>query len=189
MGYDMDESLKRPHFFRSWIIQEIATAKTAIVTDGTSWHVWPIYDKLAHTGTFLPWIQHFDSPKYKMPENLTQLIIDSWSSQASDPRDNVFALLGVISGAGADGLLADYSLFVEHVYTGIATFALLKCTANVLKYASGYGPRLVFTISRLEPHVSRQIFPFKSHSRILAWLRKSPPIGRHRCPGRGSQAR
>jgi hypothetical protein len=111
----MDKNLKRPYFFRSWIIQEIAVAKTVLVTDGSAWHVWPIHDGVAHTQTFLPWIQHFDGSRYKTSEDLVHLIIDSWSSQASDPRDKVFALLGVISGAAADGLTADYSLSVEQM--------------------------------------------------------------------------
>jgi hypothetical protein len=115
----MDKNLKRPYFFRAWIIQEIAVAKTVLVTDGTTWHVWPIHDGVAHTQTFLPWIQHFDGRKYKTPDDLVQLIVDSWSSQASDPRDKVFALLGVISGAAADGLTADYSLSIEQMYVSL----------------------------------------------------------------------
>ncbi|KAK1761227.1 heterokaryon incompatibility protein-domain-containing protein, partial [Echria macrotheca] len=136
---EMDENLKRPYFFRSWIIQEIAMAKSALVTDGKSWRVWPIHNDLKETKTFLPWISHFDKRKYKTPNDLVQLVIDSWTSQASDPRDKVFALLGVISGAAADGLIADYSLSMEHVYTGFASFALQKLGAiSLLKYAGGY---------------------------------------------------
>ncbi|KAA8629882.1 hypothetical protein SMACR_04080 [Sordaria macrospora] len=65
--------------------------------------------------------------------------MDSWSSQASDPRDKIFTLLGVITGAAADGLIADYSLSVEQVYTGLVAFALTKQgEVNILRYASGY---------------------------------------------------
>ncbi|KAK5656254.1 hypothetical protein OQA88_5016 [Cercophora sp. LCS_1] len=136
---ELDESLKRPYFFRSWIIQEIAVAKTVLVTDGKSWRVWPIHDKLERTQTFLPWIRHFDTRKYKTPGDLVQLVIDSWSSKSSDPRDKIFALLGVISGAAADGLVADYSLSTEHIYTGFAAFALQKVgRTDILKYAGGY---------------------------------------------------
>jgi len=112
----VDENLKRPYFFRSWIIQEIANAKTALVTDGKTWRVWPIHSNLAQTQTFLPWIRHFDTRKYKTSDDLVQLVVDSWSSQATDPRDKVFALLGLISGASADGLTADYTLSPEQVY-------------------------------------------------------------------------
>ncbi|KAK4189849.1 heterokaryon incompatibility protein-domain-containing protein [Podospora australis] len=137
---NLENMLKRPYFFRSWIIQEIASARTALVAwHGTSWRVWPIYDKIAKPNMFLPWIQQFDRRRYKTPNHLLQLIIDSWTSQAYDPRDKVFSPLGVISGAGADGLVADYSLTVEQVYTGLAAFALVKQKqSQILKYAGGY---------------------------------------------------
>ncbi|KAK3683455.1 heterokaryon incompatibility protein-domain-containing protein [Podospora appendiculata] len=134
----MDGRLKTPYFFRSLIIQEIAVARTALVSNGTTWHVWPIYDKSKEVTRFLPWIKHFDSPKYKTSIDLVQLVIDTWSSRASDPRDKIFALLGVISGAAVDGLVADYSLSTEHIYTGFAAFALLKQgMTDLFKYAGG----------------------------------------------------
>lgn len=114
----MDSRLKRHYFFRSWIIQEIAAARKAWVTDGSSWQPWPIVDAHAEgqaSRTFLPWIKDFEKRKYRLPGHLVKLVMDSWSSQASDPRDKIFALLGVITGAAADGLFADYSLSVEQV--------------------------------------------------------------------------
>ncbi|KAK3387484.1 heterokaryon incompatibility protein-domain-containing protein [Podospora didyma] len=137
---EMNPRLKRHYFFRCWIIQEIAAAKMALVTnDGKDWHAWPIFHNEINPGAFLPWIGHFKRQAYKTPDDLFQLVIDSWTAQAGDPRDKVFALLGVISGAAADGLAADYSLSVEHIYTGFASFALFKHgVAAVLKYAGGY---------------------------------------------------
>lgn len=137
----MDDMLKRPYFFRSWIIQEIASARSALVTDGKTWRVWPIFDKSPNTRLFLPWLRQSDNRKYlyKTPSDLVQLMIDSWTSQVYDPRDKVFSLLGVIPGAAADGLVADYSLTVEQVHTGFAAFALEKNrAADILKYAGGY---------------------------------------------------
>ncbi|KAK4221467.1 heterokaryon incompatibility protein-domain-containing protein [Podospora fimiseda] len=145
----LSDILKRPYFFRSWIIQEIASARSALVTDGTSWRVWPIFDKNTDTtgDLFLPWLRDSDNRKYlyKGPSDLVQLMIDSWASQVYDPRDKVFSLLGVIPGAAAEGLVADYSRTVEQVYTGFAAFALAKHRAtDILKYAGGYtkSPRL-----------------------------------------------
>ncbi|KAK3392502.1 heterokaryon incompatibility protein-domain-containing protein [Sordaria brevicollis] len=138
----MDSRLKRHYFFRSWIIQEIAAARKAWVTDGSSWQPWPIVDAHAEgqaSRTFLPWIKDFEKRKYRLPGHLVKLVMDSWSSQASDPRDKIFALLGVITGAAVDGLIADYSLSVEQVYTGLAAFALTRHgEVNILRYASGY---------------------------------------------------
>ncbi|KAK4166204.1 heterokaryon incompatibility protein-domain-containing protein [Cladorrhinum sp. PSN259] len=145
----LNDTLKRPYFFRSWIIQEITSARSALLTDGKTWRVWPIFDKYTHTteNLFLPWLQQSDNRNYlyKTPSDLVQLMIDSWASQVFDPRDKVFSLLGVIPGAAAEGLVADYSLTVEQVYTGFAAFALAKCRAgDILKYAGGYNksPRL-----------------------------------------------
>ncbi|KAK3949074.1 heterokaryon incompatibility protein-domain-containing protein [Pseudoneurospora amorphoporcata] len=117
----MDRRLQRPYFFRSWIIQEIAAARKAWVTDRSSWQPWPIVDAHAEgqaSRTFLPWIKDFEKRKYRLPVHLVKLVMDSWSSQASDPRDKIFALLG---------------------YTGLAAFALTKHgEVNILRYASGY---------------------------------------------------
>ncbi|EGO56918.1 hypothetical protein NEUTE1DRAFT_84487 [Neurospora tetrasperma FGSC 2508] len=138
----MDSRLKCHYFFRSWIIQEIAAARKAWVTDGSSWQPWPIIDAQAEgyaSRTFLPWIKDFETRKYRLPGYLVRLVMDSWSSQASDPRDKIFALLGVVTGAAADGLVGDYSLSVEQVYTGLAAFALTKHgEVDILRYASGY---------------------------------------------------
>ncbi|KAK0732678.1 heterokaryon incompatibility protein-domain-containing protein [Apiosordaria backusii] len=136
---DLGPILQRPYFFRSWIIQEIASAKTALVANGSSWRVWPIYDKKTDAGLFLPWIKEFETRKYKTSRHLFELITDCWTSQAYDPRDKVFSLLGVISGAAADGLVADYTLTVEQIHTGLATFVLKNHRqADLLKYAAGY---------------------------------------------------
>ncbi|KAK3985787.1 heterokaryon incompatibility protein-domain-containing protein [Cladorrhinum sp. PSN332] len=145
----LNDMLKRPYFFRSWIIQEIASAKSALVTDGKSWRVWPIFDKNTNTtgSLFLSWLRQSDNRNYlyKTPSDVVQLMIDSWASQVYDPRDKVFSLLGVIPGAAAEGLVADYSLTVEQVYTGFAAYALAKHrTGDILNYAGGYAksPRL-----------------------------------------------
>ncbi|KAK4678298.1 hypothetical protein QC764_306350 [Podospora pseudoanserina] len=136
---DLGPILQRPYFFRSWIIQEIASAKTALVANGESWRVWPVYDEKSDASLFLPWIKEFETRKYKTSKHLFQLITDCWTSQAYDPRDKVFSLLGVITGAAADGLVADYTLTVEQVYTGLASFVLKNHKqADLLKYAAGY---------------------------------------------------
>ncbi|KAK4171886.1 heterokaryon incompatibility protein-domain-containing protein [Triangularia setosa] len=136
---DLGPVLQRPYFFRSWIIQEIASAKTALVANSDSWRVWPVYDQSTDASLFLPWIKEFETRKYKTSRHLFRLITDCWTSQAYDPRDKVFSLLGVISGAAADGLVADYTLTVEQVYTGLAAFVLKNHKqADLFKYAAGY---------------------------------------------------
>ncbi|KAK0674420.1 heterokaryon incompatibility protein-domain-containing protein [Cercophora samala] len=136
---DLGPILQRPYFFRSWIIQEIASAKTALVASGDSWRVWPIYDQITDASLFLPWIKEFETRRYKTSKHLFQLITDCWTSQAYDPRDKVFSLLGVISGAAADGLVADYTLTVEQVYTGLASFVLKnQKQTDLFTYAAGY---------------------------------------------------
>ncbi|KAK0634588.1 heterokaryon incompatibility protein-domain-containing protein [Bombardia bombarda] len=137
----VDEHLKRPYFFRSWIIQEIAVAKRASIVrfDGTSWHEWPIHKWSTMATMFLPWLKDISSLKYKTPNDLVDLVLDSWTAQASDPRDKIFSLLGLTLGAPADGLVADYSLSMEHIYTGFAAFAIKKLgMTEILKYAGGY---------------------------------------------------
>lgn len=119
--------LERPWFRRVWIIQEVFSAKVATV--GCGWNTLP-------TRTFLliPKLLGLDDTVDKhvqavleiMPGYLRQR---SWHSQrptlhtlirkfvsceATDPRDRVYALIGISSDAGSDGRLQpDYDEGVE----------------------------------------------------------------------------
>ncbi|KAK2033921.1 hypothetical protein LX32DRAFT_26393 [Colletotrichum zoysiae] len=62
-------------------------------------------------------------------------------SEASDPRDKIFALLGLFVGAQNAGLVADYSLSKEQVFSGVMAFLLVQNPRDVCRYLSMVQPR------------------------------------------------
>jgi hypothetical protein len=104
------ELLRRRWFARVWIIQEIANARAARIVCGTK----SVAGRILAAFPFLLW----DSPVLQcqaildvMPgptresswwcvnHSLSMLLRKFWSSEATDPRDRIYALLGISSDA------------------------------------------------------------------------------------------
>lgn len=60
------------------------------------------------------------------PSELGDWILNGMSSHASDARDKIFAFFGLAEDPVGWGLVADYGLSVEQVYTGIAAYLIDK---------------------------------------------------------------
>ncbi|KAI0544211.1 heterokaryon incompatibility protein-domain-containing protein [Xylaria curta] len=130
------------YFSRVWVIQEIAMAQrvsmvcgeTSIELHTTKILVIPHLLSQRVPEWFLRYSRKNSSTSHQAGELLDLLNFTSHSS-ASDARDQVFAVLGLISGARIDGLVPDYSLSLEQVHTGIAAYLLLKQRMlNILAY-------------------------------------------------------
>jgi hypothetical protein len=135
--------LKRPWWTRSWVVQEICLAKAAILVCGTAsvdWDVFTIAVLLSHdisgrntistifsNGSTLALLRVLvklrDSAK---PPELPGLLSKFRSLQATDPRDKVFAFLGLLPSD--DPALArvqpDYEADVVHCYVRAAVASL-----------------------------------------------------------------
>ncbi|KAK3314536.1 ankyrin repeat-containing domain protein [Apodospora peruviana] len=116
------ELLNRPLFRRVWIIHEVFSAKAATITCG--WNSVP-----TRTFILMPRLMEVDTDPHVqavldiMPGYLRETSWRSVSpslsillkkfaglSRATDPRDNIYALLGISSDAGSDGFpVPDYS--------------------------------------------------------------------------------
>ncbi|KAF6828994.1 heterokaryon incompatibility protein [Colletotrichum musicola] len=70
----------------------------------------------------LPSVVRFQAPQYRDSSDLLQLLDWARSSRATDPRDKVFAVYGLLFGAEIDGLHPDYTLSVKDVYLRIAAW-------------------------------------------------------------------
>jgi hypothetical protein len=126
-----------PYFSRTWIIQEIAMARAHSVLFGdisTPWE-WFTTPTIRHLAP--AWIQFCDRRRYRETGDLANLLIDTKSSKASDPRDKVFGLLGLIQSAGAEGLVANYSCSVEEVFIGVALYLINKHSSIHILAMSG----------------------------------------------------
>ncbi|KAI1407618.1 HET-domain-containing protein [Hypoxylon sp. FL1857] len=121
---------RRPYFSRTWILQELVLSSKIVVycgDDTANWHKviskpWENYPTI-----YIPsWVKNFAICCYKQALDFPRWVFEMGSTDASDPRDKIFAILGLFRGLEDDGLNPDYSLSTAQVYTGVATYLLLK---------------------------------------------------------------
>ena len=117
------------YFHRVWVIQEIANAKSATIHYGGDAVGWSVLEeeRLKSLGIYdnVPkWISSIYLGQDYTIYNLSDLLFSTTSSEASDPRDKVFALLGLINDTTEFGLIADYSLSLEEVQVGVSAFVI-----------------------------------------------------------------
>ena len=131
------------YFHRVWVIQEIANAKSATIHFGGDAVGWSVLEEerlktLAIHDIVPKWISSIYLGQDYTICNLSDLIFSTTSSKASDPRDKVFALLGLINDATEFGLIADYSLTLEEVQVGVSAFVIThEDDCSILTYARG----------------------------------------------------
>ncbi|KAF1847250.1 uncharacterized protein K460DRAFT_55871 [Cucurbitaria berberidis CBS 394.84] len=130
---------KREWFSRVWIIQEVAMAKEVQLTCGSQSASWDDFVKAYFFMNTLNLIM--PDPAGSTPSlirvhgvilsresrvlhhtrDLLGILLRSRSSLATDPRDKIFALLGLATNTGPDAMnfRADYTLDVQQVYTDL----------------------------------------------------------------------
>ncbi|CAI0649676.1 unnamed protein product [Colletotrichum noveboracense] len=130
---------KRRYFSRVWVLQEVALARRAILICGKHSIPWSSmeiqrldriglleYSKVAgYHPTLsgldrLPPVLDFRAPAFRDPSELLQLLETTRGSRASDPRDKIFALLGLLTCPESEGLVADYTKSTGEIYTSVA---------------------------------------------------------------------
>ncbi|OTA53075.1 HET-domain-containing protein [Hypoxylon sp. EC38] len=130
MSIALSNLFKRPYFSRTWILQELVLSSKAIVHCGKSttnwlqviskpWDRYPAIDVPS-------WVKNFEICRYRQALDFPRWIFEMSSTVASDYRDKIFAILGLFRGLENDGLIPDYSLSTAQVYTGVASYLLLK---------------------------------------------------------------
>ncbi|KAG6361118.1 hypothetical protein INS49_009342 [Diaporthe citri] len=153
-GWDADEApfwvalnkfLRRPYFFRVWIIQEIALSPNPVILCGEKVFPWSVL----HNDTALQSLpdalyiglgKRVVSPllslgkrRLRNSAELLDLLRLGRHCQSTDPRDRVFALLGLVVDAAAEGLVADYRRSTPEIFTWIARYLANKgIAADVL---------------------------------------------------------
>ncbi|KAF5508212.1 Heterokaryon incompatibility protein 6, OR allele [Colletotrichum fructicola] len=134
-----EDLIKLSYFTRMWVIQEVASARCAWVLYGSRGARWEDFirppdkgatdfqSESAHDAYELlvnshPWVQIAIQPRLRGVEELCDLMIKTASCQATDPRDKVFALLGMLTGTQGRGLIPDYSLNQSQIFLGLTAF-------------------------------------------------------------------
>jgi hypothetical protein len=161
------------YFYRIWVIQEVANAKLATINYGDKTMGWSILEEqrlktldIHNTPT---WISSIYPRQEYTTHDLSNLLFSTNSSRASDHRDKVFALLGLIQDADQFGLIPDYSLTLQEVQIGVAAFFITHGDdCSILAYAGG--------VTKIDPASG----PRKCPSWVPTWDRRyrSAPIPR-----------
>ncbi|KAG6354819.1 hypothetical protein INS49_003900 [Diaporthe citri] len=133
----------QPYWSRIWVIQEVLLAKKANIILGDasiSLHEFTnnFMKKLPDSiGSLLPlWIYSLGGSRSGDVDAFTNLLDKTSACQASDERDMVFALFGLVQGASLEGLVADYSKTMTEIYTGLAAYFLIRHGQSVLLKAA-----------------------------------------------------
>ncbi|KAM0077333.1 hypothetical protein ACKRZS_010637 [Fusarium odoratissimum] len=107
-----------PYFSRIWVVQEIASAKQALVLYNRKAMHWDFFHGNLQRLSSKRWMRHFGSPRQiEGADGFLTLLEDTRDCNASDPRDKIFALLGLWKKP----LEPDYTLSPQAVYTGLAS--------------------------------------------------------------------
>ncbi|WAO94874.1 HET domain-containing protein [Fusarium falciforme] len=139
------------YFSRMWIIQEVLLAKAAELHWGTARIPWQTLSedhlrvmKKYGIARFVPeWMRIQATTKnFRKSETLAELLFSAMGSTASNNRDKVYGIYGLLLDAEEEGLIVDYSLSVVQVFTNMATHLIKKHNAlrAVLRHANHDAP-------------------------------------------------
>lgn len=135
----------RPYWSRIWVIQEVLLSKRAIVVLGeTAIPLRSILKTLLvepegprREFSVPPWLRLGRALPIGDFNGLSILLTETSRCLATDPKDMVFALLGLVQGAHLEGLVADYSKSIYEIRIGIAAYFLIRHgQTNLLKSAA-----------------------------------------------------
>lgn len=151
--------LHRPWFGRLWVVQEVVLAEHAVVFCGNRSLSWDVVEKVFGTLSAHGLLAFFpEKAKTRSGQNITSmglirqrrtlpgkepglldLVAMCRNVQCTDPRDRVYALLGLANDVSSQDLevMPDYALTIEEVYKGFSIWNLshtkdLRC----LSYSS-----------------------------------------------------
>ena len=148
----VDSILQRPYFERVWILQEIEVARKVDVILGDKIVDWKdlsrtvFYletNKKIHLGSRYSGrppkvIFYRDTSTVDKPKTLLQFLSDTRHCKASDPRDKIYAVLGMTPEAGEQALTPDYNLSTRDTFAKVTRFFIARDkNLNVLCQVQG----------------------------------------------------
>lgn len=130
--------LRRRWFKRLWVLQEITLARRAVVMCGDKTVQWrtlvefynmPFYRTHNSTNmhvsdnpSFANILLHYGLKGAQAIETLPKLFRATQQGDASDPRDKVFALLGIVEKDSHHQMVPDYGLSEMETFENLATY-------------------------------------------------------------------
>ncbi|KAI1881850.1 hypothetical protein JX265_000676 [Neoarthrinium moseri] len=136
----LEDIFGRPYFKRLWVVQELIQAKSAVICCGTQSALWPLrgLESLRSLIDIPRWTRYRNFRSNITEMNFVELIVDTRDCLCSDPRDKVFAILGLIRFRKQLALVPDYTQSFERICIGTASYLGQCCDEwiSVLKYAN-----------------------------------------------------
>lgn len=123
---------KRDWFHRIWILQEVALAEHALTICGSRcipWACIPAWwaaNGESLRSSFVPPPSLSIDPIALKRSSLLQQLHDTRRSRATDPRDKIYGLIGLLSPEDKASVFVDYRKSVENVYQYVATAIILR---------------------------------------------------------------
>lgn len=133
--------LRRPYLFRVWVIQDIALLPNPVIFCSQKEYPWSVLQNdtaldMLFSHFYQGWEKRNPPPllslgkcRLRYSTDLPELLRLSRRCQATDHRDRVFALLGLVVGAEAENLVADYGRSTPEIFTWIARYLAKAGTA------------------------------------------------------------
>ncbi|RSL38283.1 hypothetical protein CEP53_014998 [Fusarium sp. AF-6] len=139
------------YFSRMWVIQEVLLAKSAQLYWGTATVRWKALSeghleefKKAGIDDDIPdWIRiQAINKNLRNSEAFGELLFSAMGSNASNDRDKVYGIYGLLFDAEVEGLTVDYGLSVKSVFTNMAVHLIRNHNAlpAVLRHVSPDAP-------------------------------------------------
>jgi len=135
----VDRLFWREWFTRVWIIQELASAKEAVVWCGADFIPWEKVSVAAryisrHSLTAITQIDphrvlrlhEFREAPAMRAGSVLHILLSARDTYSTDDRDKIFALLGLVLEDSHFDFPIDYALPVEEVYTSFARYCIEK---------------------------------------------------------------
>ena len=152
-GLALEAIFSRPWFHRSWTFQEPIRAPARMIACGSKILGWDTFvnalvplvhlkcreETVVRANPSLT-IQSFINKKQKREDlRLSQLIYRTWKRQASDPRDRVYALYGLVQSYQKVPLVISYDMSIEDVYRSTVRFCIEnEGSLSILTYVSKF---------------------------------------------------
>ncbi|KAK7959399.1 uncharacterized protein PG986_004253 [Apiospora aurea] len=139
-GRCIESFFRRRYFQRIWVLQEVALARKAELICGDSRVPWLLFKTrlercCPRIYARVP-VLRFGHQTYTDPSQLLDMLELASQCRCQDPRDKVFALLGLLPYTLGRAVVPDYGRSVEQVYAELAVYIAAEFSwAQLLRIA------------------------------------------------------
>ncbi|KAI8631995.1 HET-domain-containing protein [Xylariaceae sp. FL1651] len=137
----MNAFFSRSWFHRVWVIQEVSVSSNIVVRCGMYSLEWDSIAEARQSSTeslescFRTLVSERRSFQTRQPRSLADLVSSSISAQATDPRDRIYAVMGLITSQNdqLDNIVVDYNMETQELLERVTRSCLLSTNdANYL---------------------------------------------------------